>query len=43
MRSFEPWTFGLVPVGFLLASVIAAWGPARRATKVNPMTALRAE
>lgn len=43
MRSFEPWTFGLVPVGFLLASIVAAWGPARRATKVNPTTALRAE
>ncbi len=43
MRSFEPWTFGLVPAGFLLASVVAAWGPARRATKVNPVTALRAE
>ncbi len=43
MRSFEPWTFALVPAGFLLASVIAAWGPARRATKVSPITALRAE
>jgi predicted permease len=43
MAAFEPWTFGLVPLGFLAVSVAAAWGPARRATRVNPVTALRAE
>ncbi|MDP1571299.1 MAG: ABC transporter permease [Vicinamibacterales bacterium] len=43
LAAFVPWIFALVPAGFLLASVVATWGPARRATRVNPVTALRAE
>jgi len=43
MQAFEPWTFALVPVGFLAASIAATWMPARRATEVNPVTALRSE
>jgi ABC-type antimicrobial peptide transport system permease subunit len=43
VASFEPWTFALVPTGFVLAALAAAWGPARRATQVSPMTALRIE
>ena len=41
--AFDPWTFGLVPTGFALAALGATWTPARRATAVNPVTALRAE
>jgi ABC-type antimicrobial peptide transport system permease subunit len=41
--AFEPWTFALVPAGLVLAALAAAWGPARRATQISPMTALRTE
>jgi len=43
MSAFDPWVFGLVPIGFVAASLGAAWVPAHRATEVNPVTALRAE
>jgi hypothetical protein len=41
--AFDPWTFALVPLGFVTAALAATWLPARRATEVNPVTALRAE
>jgi predicted permease len=43
MAAFDLWTFALVPVGFVAASIAATWMPARRATEVNPVTALRSE
>ena len=43
MKGFDLWTFSLVPVGFVTAALVATWLPARRATEINPVTALRAE
>lgn len=40
---FDPWTFTLAPLLVLGACLAASWLPARRATRVNPVTALRAD
>ncbi len=39
----DPIVFVLGPLTLALAAVIAAWLPARRATRVTPVTALRSE
>jgi putative ABC transport system permease protein len=39
----DPATFSLVAVALLLVAAAACWVPARRATRVNPVVALRAD
>jgi putative ABC transport system permease protein len=40
---FDPMTFGVVAVSLLLAGLAASYFPARRATRVDPLVALRVE
>ena len=41
--AFEPATYGTMAAVLLLAGVVATYFPARRATRVDPVEALRAE
>ena len=43
ISAFDPVAFGLVPVVLGLVGVFAAWAPARRASAVAPVSALRGE
>ncbi|MEZ5286884.1 MAG: ADOP family duplicated permease [Vicinamibacterales bacterium] len=43
LPAFDRTIFAVVPVVFVGAAVAAAWLPARRATTINPTSALRAE
>jgi ABC-type antimicrobial peptide transport system permease subunit len=43
VSSTDPFAFTLAPALLMIAALLATWLPARRATKISPMAALRTE
>ncbi|HET9369433.1 MAG TPA: ABC transporter permease [Vicinamibacterales bacterium] len=43
VQTDDPWTLALASIVVVVAALVAAWLPARRAARVNPIVALRTE
>ena len=43
VNPFDPLTYAAVTVGLALVALVATWLPARQATRIDPMLALRAD
>src|SRR6185436_13478172 len=43
VKPLDPVVFSVAPVLLALSALVATWLPARRATRVTPLTALRSE
>lgn len=43
MKATDPWTFGAVSVLLAALALLAGFIPARRATRIDPVAALRVE
>lgn len=43
VSAYDPWTLVCVPFLLLLTGLVACWLPARRASRLDPLIALRYE
>ena len=43
VQPLDPWSFGVTGLALGAIAILAAWLPARRAARMEPMEAVRAE
>ena len=43
VSAYDPWTLTCVPILLIITGLVACWLPARRASRVDPLVALRYE